>query len=273
MIKKLKIPIAFLMFFFLLPIIVGQLPFPNNKKYEIPMAEEQLAYAAQEVTPTAVTDIPSQPSAPNSLKVLMFFTHSHETYKPFVADKQGKTAVYDTKNNLFTMKQTMADYFRLNGITVNTLDVDVMNLLKEKGLSINKAYDVVRPYIKEELQKNNYDLIIDIHRDSVSKKASTVSYQDINFAKVAFIIGLKNPNYEYNLSYAEKISNEMNKIVPNISRGIIKKKGSTVNSIYNQDLSKNLLLIEIGGIDNTEEEVYRTASVLAQAISNVLNKK
>lgn len=271
MIKKWKVPIIFILFFFFLPIIVGQLPFPNNEKYEIPAAEEQLVFAQATETSPTVSDV-IQPSSSDSLKVLLLFTHSHETYKPFIMDKQGKTAVYDTQTNLFTMKQTMTDYFRLNGISANTLDVDVMSLLQEKGLNIGKAYDTVRPYIKEELQKNDYDLIIDVHRDSISKKASTINYQDVSYAKVAFIIGLKNPNYKQNLAKAEKISKEMNKIIPNISRGIIKKSGSTVNSIYNQDLSDKMILIEIGGIENTEDEVYRTISVLAQAISNSLNK-
>ena len=41
-----------------------------------------------------------------------------------------------------------------------------------------------------------------------------------------------------------------------------------VNGIYNQDLSPNTLLIEVGGVDNTIEEVYNTI----EALANVLNK-
>lgn len=281
MMKKWRVPIAFILFFFLLPIIVGQLPLPNNKKHEIPASEEKLVYAAvtepaadttkTEIATTTVTTGTSAPSS-DSLNVLLYFTHSHETYKPYVADKQGKTAVYDTQTNLLNMKKTIADYFRFNGINATTLNVDVMKLLTEKGLNISKAYDMVRPYVKQEIQKNNYDLIIDIHRDAVGKSASTVKHQDVNYAKVAFIIGLKNPNYKKNLEKAEILSREMNKIIPNISRGIIKKGGVGVNSIYNQDLSDKLLLIEIGAIENTEDEVYRTVSVLAQAISNSFKK-
>lgn len=270
--KKWKVLITFLLFFFLLPIIVGKLPFPNNEKYEIPLSEEQLVFAAATETPTTLTDV-LQPSTSDSFKVLLLFTHSHETYKPYLLDKQGKTAVYDSQSNLFTMKKTMSDYFHLNGISATTLDVDVMTILKEKGLNINSAYDIVRPYIKEELQQNEYDLIIDIHRDAINKKASTVKHLEINYAKVAFVVGVRNPNYKTNLSYAQKVSKEMEKIIPNISRGIIQKKGSTVNSMYNQDLSDKMLLVEIGGIENTEDEVYRTISVLSQAISNVLSDK
>lgn len=38
----------------------------------------------------------------------------------------------------------------------------------------------------------------------------------------------------------------------------------------NQDLAENMVLIELGGIDNTEEEINRTLSVLSIVTSNVL---
>ena len=48
----------------------------------------------------------------------------------------------------------------------------------------------------------------------------------------------------------------------------MKKEGANVNGIYNQDFNPNCILIEVGGIDNTIEEVYNTMS----ALSDVLNK-
>ena len=57
--------------------------------------------------------------------------------------------------------------------------------------------------------------------------------------------------YEANLAYATMLSEQLNSIVPGISRGIIKKSGTGVNGVYNQDLATNVLLIEFGGIDNT----------------------
>ena len=41
-----------------------------------------------------------------------------------------------------------------------------------------------------------------------------------------------------------------------------------MDGIYNQDVDKNCISIEIGGVDNTIEEVYNTLEVL----SNVLTK-
>jgi stage II sporulation protein P len=69
--------------------------------------------------------------------------------------------------------------------------------------------------------------------------------------------------------YAQKLHEQLNAIVPSISRGILKKGEEGANGIYNQDLARNIVLIELGGIDNTEEELMRTIAVLARAIANM----
>lgn len=287
MLKKLKILSVFLVFFFMLPIITGLLPFPNNEKYEPPIAEEkQVVYAStnvqseqssEEVTATEViategsaTDVKP---AMDSFDVLFVFTHSQETYKPFVESQTGTVVVYDDKANLLSMSKVMEDYFKLNGLNATTLDVDIMAETVKQGKTMASSYSTARTFINQELKKKEYDLILDIHRDATGHKKSTISYNNVGYAKTAFVIGAENPNYKSNLTHANSLSQALNKIVPNISRGIIEKSGDGVDGVYNQDLSSNLLLIEIGGIDNTEDEVYRTIAVLAQAIANTFVNK
>ena len=57
-----------------------------------------------------------------------------------------------------------------------------------------------------------------------------------------------------------------------ISKGIIKKSGPNVNGIYNQDISSNALLIEVGGYQNKIDEVYNTIDVLANTLKEVINE-
>ncbi|PYF04254.1 stage II sporulation protein P [Ureibacillus chungkukjangi] len=282
MLKKLKILSVFLVFFFMLPIITGLLPFPNNQKYEPPMAEEkQVVYAssnvqsdktAEDVTATEVTatgDSSASDVTPtmDSFDVLFVFTHSQETYKPFVKSQTGTVAVYDDQANLLSMSKAMEDYFKLNGLNATTLDVDIMAETVKQGKTMASSYSTARTFLSQELKENKYDLILDIHRDATGHKQSTVTHKDVGYAKTAFVIGAENPNYKTNLSQANALNQALNQIVPDISRGIIEKSGDGVDGVYNQDLSNNLLLIEIGGIENTEDEVYRTIAVLAQAIA------
>lgn len=271
MLKNLKVILVILAFFFLLPIVAGQLPFPNNEKYEVAKVpekvEDKTVVLASATTQATATDV--SPSL-DPFNVLFVFTHSHETYKPFVQSQNGKIAVYDSQTNLFSMQTRMKDYFQLNGLTAKTLDVDVMEVMSQKGHAFHKAYSTARPFIIEELKQNNYDLILDIHRDSLTADRTTVTHNNVTYAKVAFVIGAENSNFRTNLQYANTLNSALNQIVPNLSRGVIQKKGKGVDGVYNQDLAGEMVLVEIGGIDNTEDEVYRTVAVLAQAISKAL---
>lgn len=265
MLKRVQVLLVTLFFFFMLPIIAGLLPFPNNEKFVPPTKEEKIVFASSDLVVSDVTP-PKKP-----FDVLFVFTHSHETYKPFVENEKGMVAVYDDQTNLFSMSKMMEDYFRLNGLNPKTLDVDVMAVMKQKGMKFHQAYKAVRPYIAEEIKQKEYDLILDIHRDSTPAEKTTAVHNGVSYAKVVFVIGAENPNYQHNKAYAQTLNETLNSIVPNISRGIIEKKGTGVDGVYNQDLAKQLILIEIGGIDNTEDEVYRTMAVLAQAVSKAFN--
>lgn len=249
-----------LFFLFLLPIVIGQFPFPNNQlEQEAPApAQKLVAYAA-----------PVMEIAKPNTEVLMLFTHSHEAYKPVAKEKTGMQAVYDEHINIYSLQELIHHYLQLNGVKSNVLDVDVMNVMKQEGAAFHEAYRVVRPYLQEALTTKDYQLVLDIHRDSAPAAVTTLKVGEERYAKIAFVIGTEHPSHAWNLAYAEELSAKLNSIVPGISRGVMKKEGAGVNGIYNQDLSPAMILVELGGIDNTEEELQRTLAVLAQAIAKI----
>ena len=86
--------------------------------------------------------------------------------------------------------------------------------------------------------------------------------------------------YEEMLSFMEKeqldlvecginlvTNNISNKYYPGLSKGILKKEGEGVDGIYNQDISSNSVLIEVGGVYNNIDEVLNTT----EALSNIFN--
>ncbi len=133
-----------------------------------------------------------------------------------------------------------------------------------------EAYKVIRPFLSGKVKDNKYDVIIDLHRDSATREKSTLTYNNETFGKIYFVVGEEHPNYISNKTYAQHLSSHLNDLVPGISKGVIGKKGDHVDGIYNQDLANNMLLIELGGIDNTQEEINRTILVLAKAVSAML---
>lgn len=164
----------------------------------------------------------------------------------------------------------------LNSLGIKTI-VETSNI--KKYLNTNKmnyyqSYDASRYYIKKSLNKyNSIEYIIDIHRDSIKKDQSIVSYKNDNYARVLFVVGLGNKNSKYNVTLAETLDKKFNSKIKNISRGIIKYKGDETNAVYNQDLSKNAFLIEIGGVDNTIDEVNNTVKLLSKILYEIIKEE
>ncbi len=200
--------------------------------------------------------------------VYIYNTHQLESY---------------SSNNLeehnITPNVLMASYIlreKLNDKNIFTL-VETNNI--KEFLTINNwdysaSYKASRYYLKDTIKKNkNLKLIIDLHRDSISKKASTVNINNKNYAKILFVVGLEHKNYKKNLETVNKINNILNKKYPKISRGILKKEGKNVNGIYNQDVSDKVILIECGGKENTIDEVLNTLELLATVIEEYIGGK
>ena len=95
---------------------------------------------------------------------------------------------------------------------------------------------------------------------------TTININGKDYARILFVVGLEHDNYKDNIKISEDLNNLFNKYYKGLSRGIYKKEGPGVDGIYNQDISPNSILIEVGGVDNNIDEVLNTT----EAISNIL---
>jgi stage II sporulation protein P len=123
------------------------------------------------------------------------------------------------------------------------------------------------------MSKNKLDLIIDLHRDSVDKKLVTYKIDGKSYAKILFVVGGENKNYKDNYSLSHHLNNMIASKYPDISRGIIIKSGKNVNGVYNQNLSKDMILLELGSNNSSFEEVKNTITLLAPIIGEYLHEK
>lgn len=112
-------------------------------------------------------------------------------------------------------------------------------------------------------------VVFDIHRDSIARKDSTFIANGKEYAKVALIVSRTSKNYDENVDFAELLHAKIEQKYPGISRGVIVKNGKA-QSTYNQDLIGESVLKNIGGIDNTLEEEYRAADILATIIKEII---
>lgn len=185
---------------------------------------------------------------------------------------------YDSSNyepyNI-TPNVMMASYLlkeKLNNYNIPAIveEGNINEFIKINNWDYNYSYIASRYFIEEAKRKYpSIKYFIDIHRDSVTKEYSTAIINDISYAKVLFVVGLDHDNYKGNLDFANNVNN---RLINGISKGIIKKSGPNVNGIYNQDISSNALLIEVGGYQNKIDEVYNTIDVLANTLKEVINE-
>lgn len=186
-----------------------------------------------------------------------------------------QTEGYMKSNNAsynITPSVLMASYIlreSLNDLGIPTIveTNDIAELLRVNSWKYSYSYAASKILMEDAMKKNkNLNYFIDIHRDSSSYDVTTCEIDGKKYAKVFFIIGKDNENYKKNLALANSLNDLIKKNSPDISRGVSLKGGSGVNGVYNQNLSPNAILIEIGGQYNTINEVNNTINLLADAI-------
>ena len=198
--------------------------------------------------------------------VYIYNTHSDEEYS------------YE-KNNSYNIIPTVkeANYILESELKkLGILSVIEQNqttkIVNERNLPYSLSYKVSRELLEnKKIEYPSLIYFIDLHRDSVERNITTVEINGKNYARTMFLLGLENPSYEDNKQVMTSLNNYLDTNYKGLSRGIYEKKGKGVNGVYNQDFNKNTVLIEVGGVDNTIEEVSNSLKVIAECLYEYIN--
>lgn len=199
--------------------------------------------------------------------IYIYNTHQTEEYET------STILDYSIKPTVTISNYILEEIFNKNKLYTYVEESSVKEILNNN--SWNYAYSYQATRILLEQRKQEYPTLkyfIDIHRDSIPKDKTTVTINNKSYAKILFLIGLENPNYQENLIFTEKLNNKLNQKYPNLTKGIYKKGGPGVNGVYNQDFSKYLILVEMGGYQNTPIEVLNSSLALAECFMEVINE-
>jgi len=268
--KTLQKVMSFYLLLFLLPILTIKLPMLAFGTETVEKVETQpVAYAANVTKEIPVVE---EEAKQEPISVLLYFTHNHEAFHP-ILEKTGKKAVnYHPTSNITNVSKLITQHLELHGAKVDVLPYDNMKEMQATNRKFPQAYDAIRPVLQKKLAEESYDLVLDLHRDALPHKASSLNYNGESFARISLVVGTEHPKYKLNETYAKSVSEEVNRLIPGLSRGVIPKSGDNVDGVYNQDLSPHALLIEVGGQENNEEEINRTVAVIAKAVYIVFEK-
>lgn len=214
----------------------------------------------------AATEAPQTDKPSTSASKIAFIYHSHNRESWYPEAGEGKA---DSKTkNITLVGKRLAEKLEENGVGAMHSDTDYPTVIKDYSYVFSYKYS--KKTVQEALaSSDDLKYFFDIHRDSQKRKYTTVEINGVSYAQVYFVIGHKNPNWKENEAFATKIHDALEKKYPGISRGIWGKTAATGNAEYNQSLASESVLIEVGGVENTLEESYRTADALAEVIADI----
>lgn len=194
-------------------------------------------------------------------KVYIYNTHDTEKYNlPYTSD-------YSIIPDVTLASKILKEYLKNYNIDSYIETSSMKEYLSKNKLKYTDSYKASRYYLEKNLTKD-YKLILDIHRDSLRHKYTLYEKDNKKYARILFIIGASNKDYKKNKLIADNLNTRLNNEYKGISRGVTLREDIS----YNQDLNSKIILIKIGGIDSTLEEVNNTMEVLAKIISDYIKE-
>ncbi|OIK09288.1 hypothetical protein BIV60_24430 [Bacillus sp. MUM 116] len=206
--------------------------------------------------------------------IFIYQTHSWESFIPEINITDPVEAV-DSSTNIILVGKRLSKALNENGVNTIQDQSDILGILKERGLTADNAYVVSKDFVKSVLGKHkSIKMAFDIHRDSSRRKVTTIKIHGKEYARIVFVISSSNNHYKENLHFAKLIHEKLEKMYPGLSRGVLSKSNEdNLQNTYNQDLLGKSALIEIGGVDNTLDEEYRSADALAKVMKEILTEE
>jgi len=210
---------------------------------------------------------PSENDSTGERKVA-FIYHSHNRESFFPELKEGTKDPNSGKINVTMVGKRLAGQLEKRGIGSVHSPKDYPTAVQ--GYNWNYSYKYSLQTVRQAMGDNeDLKFFFDIHRDSQRRSKTTATIKGKDYAQVYFIIGHRNPNWRENEKFANRIHERLEEEYPGLSRGVWGKTAANGNGEYNQSVAPGSVLIEIGGVDNTLEECYRTADALAKVISEI----
>lgn len=204
---------------------------------------------------------------PQETLIYIYNSHQTENYKP------SNFLEYSVSPTVMVGSYILQEKLKEDNLSSLVEERSISDYLKANGKKYVYSYEASRSYLESSKATNpSLTYFIDVHRDSLSRDKTTIMIGDKSYAKMIFLIGLENPNYEKNLNFVTKINNILNEKYPGLSKGIYKKGGAGVNGVYNQDFSPYTILVEFGGMENTVDEVFNSVCAFEKAFVQVIKE-
>ena len=202
--------------------------------------------------------------------ILIFHTHSCESYTPSEKYQYTQTGNYRTTDKNYSVIRVgteLENYLKQYNINV------VHDTSYHDYPSYTGSYTRSLQTVENILKTTQSDIVIDLHRDAVGSRpdyAPTVKIGDDYAAQIMFVIGtneggLWHPNWQQNLKFAVKVQQKAEEMYPGLFKPIMLTK-----SRYNQHTAKFANIMEIGSTGNTLDQCLTSMKYLSAVMNEVL---
>ncbi|MDR3050167.1 MAG: stage II sporulation protein P [Oscillospiraceae bacterium] len=208
-------------------------------------------------------------------RVLIYHTHTWEAYEPTLAQPYQATEKWRTRDaahNIVRVGDELTQALIALGMEVvhdtTAHEPPVLATAYTRSLATLEGYRA---------RGETFDYYIDLHRDAYTQsmaRTNTVTVDGVELARISVLIGKgtgqtgagfeQKPNWQVNIQLAQRITDALNGYIPDLARPVITKTGR-----FNQHISENAVLIEVGNNKNTLEQALAAMPYLARAIVRV----
>jgi len=204
-------------------------------------------------------------------KVLIYHTHTTESYVLKESDLGKKDVPSYNSNpryNVVRVGEELAQNLKKYGIEV-LHNGTVHDKYRPSAYSV--SIETLNSYKKS---YPSIQVFIDLHRDAVgSDKPKLRMVKEINgknAAQIMFVVGadgtLPHPQWKENLKFVLKLQQKLNEKYPGLAKPVW-----IVAKRYNQQISNQAILIEVGGDGNLLSECLESTKYLAEVLNDVMN--
>ncbi len=208
--------------------------------------------------------------------ILVTHTHATEAYTMTADTQYNETSAYrtdDTDYNVVRVGQALTD--RLNELGIETIHDTVLHDLNGYNDAYERTEEAISAYLA---QYPSIQMVIDVHRDAVEDNAGkqlalTATLEGEEAARLLLVMGtdlggLEHPNWRGNLAFALKLQTHCEKAAPGLFRDL-----SLRGSRFNEHLTPNSVLLEVGTAGNTLPQAICSAEFFAGELAELLQGK
>lgn len=207
-------------------------------------------------------------------QVLIYHTHTTESFEPFVRENMDAEFNYrttdETKNMIMVGNAIQAE---LEARNIGVIHVTEIHDYPSYNGSYGRSRESIVPILE---QYPEIKIALDIHRDAIAAEDfATQPYIEINgkeAAQIMIISGcddgtLDMPNYMKNFHFASALQQQLEGDYPGLTRPILFDYRH-----YNQDLTTGSLLIEVGSHGNTLEQAQYSGQLIGRSLYRLLEE-